>query len=80
MAANYKILPLDSWTNDWVLGPLRLSCRHCLVSQAFQNAEDPFPAHVSGCEATSRQSQYPLLELAGILRYLADASKKQGKL
>jgi hypothetical protein len=69
MSADHRILPLDSWVRDWDLGKIVLSCRGCGRSQNFANAHDPF-VHGARCKVARCVGQYPMLELADILRHL----------
>ncbi|WP_339439672.1 hypothetical protein [Pseudomonas sp. EA_15y_Pfl1_P104] len=59
---------LTAWGEHWQLVD-RVKCRHCGNSQSITDPTQPFKSHKPDCQHLGA-GDYPLLELAGILRSL----------
>ncbi len=67
----YRVVSrLECWSRYWELKPDWLTCRECGQTQTFQSAARAFPGHKSSCRTPASLVQYPLLELADLLREL----------
>ncbi|WP_338922498.1 hypothetical protein V0M98_09670 [Pseudomonas silesiensis] len=67
---NYRVASrLEAWSRYWELKPDWLTCE-CGQVQTFQGAAIAFSKHKSGCRTPAASVQYPLLELADLLREL----------
>lgn len=68
---NYRVASrLEAWSRYWELKPDWLTCLECGQVQTFQSAARAFSGHKSGCRTPAASVQYPLLELADLLREL----------
>ncbi|NBB33766.1 hypothetical protein [Pseudomonas sp. BC115LW] len=71
---NYRVASrLEIWSRYWELKPDWLTCRECGQVQTFQSAAKPFFGHKPSCRSPAASVQYPLLELADLLRELPAA-------
>lgn len=61
---------LEDWARLWELTPSWLTCRACGQMQTFQSAAKAFPGHKPGCLTPADFAQYPMRELAEVLRLL----------
>ncbi|CAG8866728.1 MULTISPECIES: hypothetical protein [Pseudomonas] len=68
---NYRVASrLECWSRYWELKPDWLICRECGQVQTFHSAARAFSGHKPGCRTPAASVQYPLLELADLLREL----------
>ncbi|AZF63803.1 hypothetical protein [Pseudomonas sp. LBUM920] len=62
---------LGLWNDKWLMSDEAVRCSYCLASQLPSNAQIPM-VHSDGCEIGNMQ--YPLRELANILRAVSEDS------